>query len=81
MKYWKPKHDRHLQEKFKMRLATYCFVCDELIDCFRDLEYHIKDGRHTKHVRDFKRTLPQLQTPKQPAPVGPQRNNDDQDGY
>lgn len=42
-----------------MKLATYCFACDELLSSFKDLEYHIKEGRHAKNVKEFKRTLPQ----------------------
>jgi hypothetical protein len=26
---------------------------------FKDLEYHIKEGKHSKNVREFKRTLPE----------------------
>lgn len=48
-----------MNEKFKLKLATYCFVCDELLSSFKDLEYHIKEGRHAKNVKEFKRTLPQ----------------------
>ena len=42
-----------------MKLATYCFVCDELMSSFKDLEYHIKESRHSKYLREFKRTLPE----------------------
>jgi hypothetical protein len=37
IKYWKRRHDERLQEKLKMRLATYCYVCDELLSSFKDL--------------------------------------------
>jgi hypothetical protein len=63
MRYWKPKHDRLLRERDKLELKTYCFMCDELITSFKDLEVHIRDGRHVKHVRQFKRTLPPLEIP------------------
>lgn len=59
IKYWKRRHEEKVNEKFKMKLATYCFVCDELLSSFKDLEYHIKEGRHANNVKEFKRTLPQ----------------------
>lgn len=65
-----------MSEKFKMKLATYCFVCDELLSSFKDLEYHIKEGRHGKNVKEFKRTLPQ-----QTKAQSNTRLADDGDGY
>lgn len=78
LRFWKSRHEEHLQQKHKMKLATYCFLCDELMTSFKDLDCHVRDGRHAKNVREFKRTLPP-DAPK-PTPMEVERPMD-QGGY
>jgi hypothetical protein len=43
VKFWKKKSDEKLHNKNKMKISTYCFICDECFNNFKDLELHIKD--------------------------------------
>jgi hypothetical protein len=58
VKYWKKRHDEKEKERYKLKLSTYCFVCDEMMTSFKDLEYHIKESKHAGNVEDFVRSIP-----------------------
>lgn len=65
VKHWKRKHDEKSQGKYRLKLSTYCFVCDEVLDTFKNLELHIRDLQHSENVRDLVKALPhQLREPR-----------------
>lgn len=59
VKDWKPKHDQKSQGKYKLKLSTYCFVCDEMLDTFKNLQLHVKDFKHIANVKEFTKTIPE----------------------
>lgn len=58
MKNWKRKHDERLLERYKIELTTYCFICDDKMKTFKELEYHIKESKHNSNVKEFLKSVP-----------------------
>jgi hypothetical protein len=62
VKYWKRRHDDKSNRKYSVKLSTYCFVCDEVLTNFKDLEHHIRDERHRLNKSDFIKSMQSTRT-------------------